>query len=214
MSNFGKKVADVRKDTDGAPPPSFSSSPSSSFVGFTPVISDSVMKLINAAPLKQSDLDPWPTWLVKDCVYDISPYISTLFNISLTSGCVPPTLKEAYITPIIKKPQLERSDINNYRPISKLSIILKHLERAVCSQLAEYLDNNNLMRSNQSAYRRSHSTETALTAVFSDIISELDRGNLVLFSMLDLSAAFDCVDHDIILSRLDTSYGIRSTSHQ
>ena len=83
----------------------------------------------------------------------------------------------------------------------------------MCSQLAEYLDNN-LMKPNQSAYKRSHSTETVLTAVFSDIISELDRGNLVLLSVLDLSAAFVCDDHDILLNRLDTSYGIRSTSHQ
>ena len=151
---------------------------------------------------------------MKDCANDTSPYISTLFNISLASGFVPSTLKEAYITKIIKKPQLERTDINNYRPISNFSVISKLLERAVCSQLAEYLDDNNLMQPNQSAYRRSHSTETALTAVFSNIISELDRGNLVLLSMLDLSTAFDCVDHDILLNRLDTSYGIRSISRQ
>ena len=76
----------------------------------------------------------------------ISPYISTLFNISLASGFVPPTLKEGYITPIIKKPQLERIDINNYRSISNLSVISKLFERAVCSQPAEYLEDNNLMQ--------------------------------------------------------------------
>ena len=107
-----------------------------------------------------------------------------------------------------------KGQTNNYRPISNLSVISKLLERAVCSQLAEYIDDNNLMPPNQSAYRRSHSTETALTVVFSDIIRELDRGNLVLLSMLDLSAAFDCVDHDILLNRLVTSYDIRSTSRQ
>ena len=72
----------------------------------------------------------------------------------------------------------------------------------------------NLMPPKQSAGRRSLPTKTALIAVFSVIISELHRGNLVLLSMLDLSAAFDCVDHDILLNRLDTSYGIRSTSRQ
>ena len=111
MLFFGKKVADVRKDNAGAPPPSLAPSPPSSFVGFSPVAADSVMKLIIAAPLKQSDLDSWPTWLMKDCVNDISPYISNLFNISLVSGFVPPTLKEAYITQIIKMPQLERTVI-------------------------------------------------------------------------------------------------------
>ena len=64
---------------------------------------------------------------MKDCANDISPYISTLFNISLASGFVPPTLKEACITPIVKKPQLERTDINNYRPISNLSVTSKLL---------------------------------------------------------------------------------------
>ena len=126
-----------------------------------------------------------------------SSYISILFNISLTNGCVPPTLMEAYITPIIKKTELERSNINYYRPISNSSVTSKLLEKVLFSQLAAYLDSNNLMPPNQSAYRRSHSTETAL--------SELGRGNLLLLSVLDLSDAFDCVDQDILLNRLDIS---------
>ena len=96
------------------------------------------------------------------------------------------------------------ADVSNYRPISNLSIVSKLLERAVCSQLVAYLDEANLMPPNQSAYMRCHSTETALTVAFSEVISELDKGNLVLLSMLDLSAAFGCVDHDILLNRLDT----------
>ena len=66
------------------------------------------------------------------------------------------------------------------------------------------------MPPNQSAYRKCHSTETAL---FSNIIEELDEGNLVLLTMLDLSAAFDCVDHEILLKRLERSYGIQSIAH-
>ena len=166
------------------------------------------------APMKQYDLDQWPTWLMKDCSADILPYVLRLINISIASGCVPPTLKRAYITSIIKKPHLGKTDVNNYIPISNLSVVSKLIERAVCLQLVAYLNAANLMHPNQSVYRRLHSTETALTAVFSDIINELDRGNLVLLSMLDVSADFDCVDHRILLSRLDMSYGIRLVAYQ
>ena len=132
----------------------------------------------------------------------VSPYISTLFNISVVSDFVRPTLKEAYITPIIKKLQLERTDINNYQPTSNLSVISKLLERTVCSQLAEYIDNNNLMPPNQSAYRKSHSTETALTAVFSDIISELNRDNLVMLRLVWYLAASNTIITSVLRDEL------------
>ena len=131
----------------------------------------------------------------------------------MASGLVPRILKDAYITPIIKKPQLDKTDITNYRPISNLSVIWQLLETAVSSQLAVYLDFNKLMPPSQSAYRKCHSTETALTAVFSNIFEELGKGNLVLLTMLDFSAAFDCVDHEILLNRLERCYGIQSIAH-
>ena len=80
MAFCGKKIADVRKDTEGAQPPSYSPSPLSNFVGFTPLTVDNVRKLIADPPSKKSDLDPWPTWLMKDCANDISPYITRLIN--------------------------------------------------------------------------------------------------------------------------------------
>ena len=140
MTFFGRKIADVRKDTEGAQPPSYSPSPLSNFVGFIPLTVDNVRKLIADAPSKQSDLDPWPTWLMKDCANDVSSYITRLTNISMASGCVPPTLKAAYITPIIKKPQLDMTDVSNYRPISNLWVVSKLLERAICLHLVAYLD--------------------------------------------------------------------------
>ena len=94
------------------------------------------------------------------------PFITKLVNLSMASEMVQHILKEAYITPIIKKPQLDQTEITNYRPISNLSVISKLLERAVSAQLAVYLDCNKLMPPNQSAYRKCHSIETALTAVF------------------------------------------------
>ena len=214
MRFFYKKVTDVRKDTDDASPPAYSSrAPTTTLDRFQPLTAETVKKLIESAPPKQCDLDPWPTWLMKDCAEDITPFITKLVNLSMASGMVPHILKEAHITPIIKKPQLDQTDITNYRPISNLSVISKLLERAVSAQPAVYIDCNKLMPPNQSAYRKRHSTETALTAVFSNIIEELDKGILVLLTMLDLSAASDCVDHEILLNRLERSYGIQSLAH-
>ena len=121
---------------------------------------------------------------MKDCLADILPYVLRLINIEMANGCIPPILNRAYITPIIKKPQFDKTDANNYGPISNLSVVSKLMKRAICLQLVGYLDAANLLPPNQSAYRRLHSTETALTAVFSDIINELDKGNLVLFQCL------------------------------
>ena len=92
-------------------------------------------------------------------------------------------------------------------------MLSKLLERAVCTQRVSYLNVNSLMPRHESAYRRRHSTETALAFVFSELISALDDSNLALMALLDLSAAFDCVDHDILLSRLNITYGIGNTVH-
>ena len=84
----------------------------------------------------------------------------------------------------------------------------KLVERAAVRQLVDYLESNGLMPRLQSAYRRHHSTETALLKVWSDILMAADNQQVTLLALLDLSAAFDCVDHDILLSRLHFVYGI------
>ena len=86
--------------------------------------------------------------------------------------------------PLLKKPTLDSNDINSYSPISNLSVLSKLLEKAVRKQLTSFLDANNLMPRNQSAYRRNHSTELALTEVFSDILSAIDNIKFVPLSLL------------------------------
>ena len=98
--------------------------------------------------------------------------------------------------------------MSSYRPISNLSVLSKLLERIVNKQLGCYLERNNLLPSLQSAYRENHSTETAVLKVINDILLSLDSGKLALLVLLDLSAAFDSVDHDTLLRRLHISYGI------
>ena len=89
-----------------------------------------------------------------------------------------------------------------------MSVISKLLGRLVSKQLLRYLKDNDLLLDLQSAYRAHHSTETVILGVLSDILSVLDSGNLVMLTLLDLSAAFDCVDHHMLLQRLRTSYGL------
>lgn len=208
---FESKVNKIREATDGAPPPTFTDvdvmQPPLQL--FKPIGSDDVIKLVRAAPAKQSDLDPMPTWLLKDCIDLLAPYVSHLFNVSLSTGCVPDSFKRAHITPLLKKPGLDEDAMENYRPVSNLSILSKTLERSVCQQLGVHLDTARLLPQHQSAYRKGHSTETALAKVCSDLIRTMDTGHHALLALLDLSAAFDTVDHGILLERLSRSFAVR-----
>ena len=89
---------------------------------------------------------------------------------------------------------------------------LQTLERAVATQTINYLIDNHLLAKLQSAYRRFHSTETALLRVFNDILSAIDNKQEVVLVMLDLSASFDTIDHELLLQRLQHRYGICGTA--
>ena len=90
--------------------------------------------------------------------------------------------------------------------------INKVVERLVSERLVGFLQENNLMPVEQSAYRKHHSTETALLRVISDLLSSMDKQEVTLLGLLDLSAAFDCVDHDILLTRLERTFGITGSA--
>ena len=210
---FDKKISDIRSATENAPPPTFTDNPSGvEFQSFTPLSIDDTLRLIKDAPMKQCASDPLPTWLLKDCADLFAPYIKRIINESLTSGYVPTGFKQAYITPILKKPGLDENVAANYRPVSNLSVLSKLLERAVSRQLNGHLISSGLFPSHQSAYRKPLSTETILARVCSDLFTRLDNGDCATIAFLDLSAAFDTVDSEILLSRLSKSFGIGSSA--
>ena len=126
--------------------------------------------LINSLPNKQCSLDPIPTWLLKKAAPNLAPFLVKLFNKSFSDGMFPQSFKTSYITPILKKPNLDCGDTSSYCPISNLSVISKLLERLILVRITKHLDNNKLLPINQSAYCRYHSTETAVLKVFSDIL--------------------------------------------
>ena len=98
--------------------------------------------------------------------------------------------------------------LNNYRPVSNLTFISKGIEKAVTFHLNKYLINNNLNESLQSANKSGHSTETALVRVKNDIMMSINQGKPVILVLLDLSAAFDTVDHNVLFSRLKDMFGL------
>jgi hypothetical protein len=136
------------------------------------------------------------------------PFIVSIVNSSLESGIVPDRFKQAIIRPLLKKPGLDPNVLSNYRPVSNLHFIGKVLEKVVLAQLDEYLSDFNLYGKMQSAYRKAHSTETALLRVYNDFLTSIDKGKEVVLVLLDLSAAFDTIDHRILVSRLSNDYGI------
>ena len=121
---------------------------------------------------------------------------------------IPKSLKTAHIRPLLKKTGLDSDILKNYRPVSNLTFISKVIEKVISGRLNEHLINNSLFDPLQSAYRDKHSTETALIKVQNDILSALDAGSSAILLMLDLSAAFDTIYHDILLARLCNVYGI------
>ena len=160
---------------------------------------DHLLDLLAKAPNKSCGLDPAITWLIKEFAKDIAPFLTALFNRFIVSGVVPQTFKGAEITLILKKASLDATVVLNYRPISNLLFLSKLLERIKKDQLETHLDAANLLPECQSAYRKSHSTETALLKVTSDMIMAADAGRVTILGFLDLSAAFDYIDHPILL---------------
>jgi hypothetical protein len=206
---FDEKVAGVRASTADAPTPSFSTvPPGCSLTDFKLLAVDDVIAAVRALPDKQCSSDPLPTSLLKENIEVLAPFLVVLFNRSLALGVFPTPFKAAYITPLLKKADLDAADVRSYRPISNLSVLSKLLERLVARQLIEYLTMFNLLPELQSAYRTHHSTETAVLKVLGDILRAIDSGDLAVLTLLDLSAAFDTVDHSILLRRLRTSYGL------
>jgi hypothetical protein len=151
--------------------------------------------------------------LLRENVDVLAPFLVELFNRSLLHGVVPTVFKSAYITPLLKKPDLDPAENKSYRPISNLSVLSKTLERLVARKLLAYLYAADLMPDLQSAYRSHHSTETAVLKVLADILRAVDSGDLAALALLDLSAAFDTVDHQTLLLRLTKSYGLRGRVH-
>ena len=157
---------------------------------FSLITEEKVHKLINSSKNKSCTLDPMPTSLVIDCIYVLLPIITKMINLSLESGLFTDDWKCALVLPLLKKPGLDLQ-FKNYRPVSNLQYVSKLTERMVFEQIHTHMMTHSLYPEFQSAYRKNHSTETALVRVTNDILMKMNIQEVTLLVMLDLSATFD-----------------------
>ena len=112
------------------------------------------------------------------------------------------------VSPLLKKRTLNKDNLKNYRPVSNLSFLSKILENVVANRLHSLINSSKLSNHYQSAYKKFHSTETALLEIHNDILSSMDNGIVTALTLLDLSAVFDIIDHTILLRRINEWFGV------
>ena len=210
---FSTKIDDLQASLDEALPSQLSVDIptqlcSNMLTNFSTITSDTTRDIIMNSSTKSCTLDPLPTCILKDCLDVLVDPITSIINSSILTGQVPSTLKTARVTTIIKKPTLDPEVFKNYRPISNTPFLIKTIERVIAKQIHSHLIANNLYSEFQSAYRKHHSSETALLRVQNDILQAVDLGYKVILVLVDFAVAFDTIDHSILLTRLEQRFGI------
>ena len=162
--------------------------------------------LSNVDVSKATGSDNIGTRLLKLAASHIADDITFICNSSINSNCFPDKWKEAKVSPLHKNGPIE--EINNYRPISILPVLSKALEKHVSDSLTLYLNENNLLHKTQSGFRPHHSCETALNFMTDSWLNAIDDGKMIGVVLVDFKKAFDLVDHDILMSKLEF-YGIK-----
>ena len=211
---FETKIDNIRNNFNSIDTTNGEAIRETTFSNLRPTTTDEVKQLIFTMNNKSCNLDPIPAWLLKDCIHELLPMITAIANLSLTSGIFPDRCRQAIIRPLLKKPNLNPEELKNYRPVSNIHFLSKIIEKLVVVRIEEHLINNALHDPFQSAYRHCHSTETAVLKLHNDIVGGLDIGLCTVLASLDLSAAFDTVNHNIFITWLNTEFQFSGTITQ
>ena len=180
---------------------------------FMPISARQLEKTITSMTSKTCALDIMPTARFKEVLGTILLSITHIVNKSLDQGEFYTSWKEALVKPLVKKKILGTA-MTNYRPVSNLQFISKIVEKVTLDQFTQYCNRNSLLPNYQSAYRQYHSCETSLVKLVNDILWAMEKQLVTVVVILDLSAAFDTVDHDLLLEVLEKRFGIAGAARK
>lgn len=212
QKSFSEKIDALRRNMTQSSTEDVVTNVAARLVCFEAASPADVKNIILASATKSCELDPLPTSLLQQNIKVLCPVITRIINASLSTALVPQSMKHAIVTPVLKKRGADVNVLSNFRPISNISFVAKTMERFVSRQLQRFLNENGILGVYQSAYRPRHSAETALLRIHSDVAQAIDARRGVLLVLLDLTAAFDTINHDILLRRL-FGYGICGEAH-
>ena len=216
MNNFfceiGKTLSDkIPQSSNPLLDNDYEVNPKSVQFHFEPITVPQIEKVLGKFDTsKGSGPDGLANFFIKIGLPVIAESLCDIFNLSLGTGVFPDSWKIARVAPVFKSG--EQDDSSNYRPISVLPFLARLFEKMVYNQIYDFLIKNDLLFSNQSAFRLLHSVVTCLLASTNDWYVNMDNGKYTANVFIDLKKAFDTVDHDILLNKL-LRYGIRDVEH-
>ena len=176
-----------------------------------PIVSTETEKYLTDLKTSSAGFDDISPKLLKLTASCISIPLTHIINLCFKTGIFPDNLKHAKVIPLHKSGS--KNDVNNYRPISLLPAFSKLFEKAISTRLINYLELNKLLVGSQHGYRSYHSTETAILQFINNVYQSLENKLYVAGIFLDLSKAFDSLDHHILMDKLEY-IGIRGAAHQ
>lgn len=176
-----------------------------------PSTATEIKKLVLSLPNKGFTVNSIPVFIYKKIIDFVAPIFSSIFNRSVSEGIFPDILKIARITPIYKGKS--HKVVSNFRPISVLSFTSKILEKLMKYRVVKYLESNSIIYDKQFGFREGYSTTDAVLEFVDSCTSSLDNKLFTIAVFLDLSKAFDTVNRDIMLNKLD-NLGFRGIANQ